>query len=289
MSQPGRVVVSHGRHYTVADDAGHLWRATTRGKKSGVVCGDSVEITPQDDQNAVIERILPRSNLFYRSDAFKSKLIAANLDQIVIVVAPVPSFYPEFIDRCLIAAEAADTASLIVYNKADLVAEAEAAWPRLAPYADLGYPIVRLSARQDISSLQPYLADKNSLFIGQSGMGKSSLLNALIPEAQAATRDISAALDSGRHTTTHSQLYRLPQGGSIIDSPGMQEFGLGHLTLQEVQRAFIEFRPYLGQCRFHNCRHDKEPGCAILQAVQDGKIQPPRLSTYHKLLKTYPV
>ncbi len=289
MSQPGRVVVSHGRHYTVADDAGHLWRATTRGKKSGVVCGDSVEITPQDDENAVIERILPRNNLFYRSDAFKSKLIAANLDQIVIVVAPVPSFYPEFIDRCLIAAEAAGTASLIVYNKADLAAEAEAAWPRLAPYADLGYPIIRLSARQDISPLQPYLADKNSLFIGQSGMGKSSLLNALIPEAQAPTRDISAALDSGRHTTTHSQLYRLPLGGSIIDSPGMQEFGLGHLTLQEVQRAFIEFRPYLGQCRFHNCRHDKEPGCAILQAVQDGKIQSARLSTYHKLLKTYPV
>ncbi len=289
MSQSGRVVVSHGRHYSVADASGHQWRATTRGKKSGVVCGDEVEITPQDDENAVIERILPRHNLFYRSDAFKSKLIAANLDQIVIVVAPVPSFYPEFIDRCLIAAEAADTSSLIVYNKADLSAEAEAAWPRLAPYAELGYEILRLSARQDSGPLLPYLANKNSLFIGQSGMGKSSLLNAIIPAARAATRDISAALDSGRHTTTHSELYLLPHGGSIIDSPGMQEFGLGHLSLQEIQRAFVEFRPYLGQCRFHNCRHDKEPGCAILQAAADGKIHPGRLATYRKLLKTYPV
>lgn len=281
----GLVVASHGRHHAVDDEEGRRWRATTRGKKTGVVCGDRVDISPQDDQNAVIESILPRDNLFYRSDAFKSKLIAANVDQIVIVVAPIPSFYNEFVDRCLIAAEAAGATSLIVYNKADLVAECAAAWPRLAPYAELGYRIIRVSAHTDASLLKTELAGKTSLFIGQSGMGKSSLLNALIPTAQAATREVSAALDSGRHTTTHSQLYALPGGGSIIDSPGMQEFGLRHFTLAEIQRAFVEFRPYLGSCRFHNCRHDCEPGCAILNAVQEGKISPARLGSYHKLLK----
>ena len=148
----------------------------------------------------------------------------------------------------------------------------------------LGYPVQALSAKQDASQLRSWLHGQTSVLVGQSGMGKSTLVNALLPEANSRTQEISAVLDSGKHTTTSARLYHLDSESSLIDSPGLQEFGLNHLTADEMEHAFIEFRPYLGKCRFNNCRHRKEPDCAILNAVRDGKISQIRLESYQKLL-----
>ena len=149
----------------------------------------------------------------------------------------------------------------------------------------MGYPLITLSAKQDISPLRPYLQGETSVLVGQSGMGKSSIINALLPAAQAHTREISQALNSGKHTTTHARLYHLDDDSHIIDSPGLQEFGLAHVNEMDIAYAFIEFRPYLGHCRFSNCRHLVEPGCAVLEAVIAGKIDRRRLGTFHKLVR----
>jgi ribosome biogenesis GTPase len=284
----GRIVASFGRRYEVelADD-GALLECVTRGKKGGVACGDQVLVVPTSAGQAVIQEILPQKSLLYRSDAFKSKLIAANVSQILVVVAAVPSFYEDLVNRCLIAAETAGIRAVIVLNKADMVEESKAAVQQLALYHDLGYTMLALSAKQDVSPLLPYLQGQVSVLVGQSGMGKSSLINALVPEASAATREVSEALDSGRHTTTYARLYHLNTDSHIIDSPGLQEFGLAHLKPEEIDHAFIEFRPYLGKCRFNNCRHISEPGCAVLEAVSEGKISPRRLAVYQKMVGTH--
>ena len=169
-------------------------------------------------------------------------------------------------------------------NKCDLADKLPAARQRLATLAGLGYPILELSALNHAEDLRPWLAGKTSVLVGQSGMGKSTLVNALIPEANAATREISQALDSGKHTTTHATLYHLDGNSDLIDSPGLQEFGLGHLDRQEIEIAFREFRPYLGQCRFRDCRHDREPGCALRAAVEAGTIDPGRFASYHRIV-----
>jgi ribosome biogenesis GTPase len=233
----------------------------------------------------VVEAIDPRSALLYRSDQFRQKLIAANVTQIVIVLAVVPSFYEELLNRCIAAAENQRLSLVIALNKFDLAGESTAAMDRLSLYSGLGYRVIPLSAKHDISPLRPVLSGQVSVLIGQSGMGKSTIINALIPGAGATTAEISAALDSGRHTTTHARLYHLDENCALIDSPGMQEFGLHHLTQQDIADAFLEFRPLLGHCRFHNCRHLVEPGCAIAQSEADGKIDMRRLDAYRKLVR----
>lgn len=278
----GTVVAVHGYHFLVEGDDG-LVECVTRGKKGGVACGDRVLFEYTAAGKGVIEKIEPRHNLLYRSDAFRAKLIAANVDQAAIVVAAVPAFREELLIRCLVACELADIAALIVLNKADL-AETAALAGMLAAYGELGYSLLQVSARQDISPLAQRLAGHDTVFVGASGVGKSTLLNCLVPQANAVTGEISLALDAGRHTTTHARLYRLPDGGSLIDSPGMQEFGLNQLDQASLMRAFPEIRQRLGQCRFHNCRHLKEPGCAVLEAAQAGHITPARLKVYHSLL-----
>jgi len=157
---------------------------------------------------------------------------------------------------------------------------------RLAILSALGYRVLELSALEHAEDLRPYLANQTSVLVGQSGMGKSTLVNALLPEARAATREISQALDSGKHTTTHATLYHLDADSHLIDSPGLQEFGLGHLDLQEIEFAFPEFRPYLGQCRFRDCHHNREPDCALIGAVDAGKIDKTRFATYHRIAGT---
>jgi ribosome biogenesis GTPase len=246
-------------------------RCHTRGKKNAYACGDEVDIAPAGDGLGVIETLHPRRNLLWRSDAFRQKLIAANLSRIVVVVAPEPGFSSLLISRCLAAAESENISALIVLNKADLAASLPAARERLQIFATLGYPILELSALAGADTLAPWLHRERSILVGQSGMGKSTLLNALVPEASAATAEISGALNSGRHTTTFSRLY--PQGdGWLIDSPGLQVFGLAHLDATALETAFVEFRPYLGQCRFRDCRHDAEPGCELRAAVDAGLI-----------------
>jgi len=278
----GRIVAAFGRHYEVVleggERAGEKLRCFPRAKKSLYACGDRVEIALTGDRQGVIDELLPRQNILYRADAFKEKYLAANLTQIVIVVATEPSFDDELVTRCLCGAESQDTPipALIVLNKCDITAELPAAREALKQFSSIGYPVLELSAMEDVSLLRERLIGQTSLLVGQSGMGKSTLTNALIPEAHAATREISEVLDSGKHTTTHSRLYELPEGGALIDSPGVQVFGLAHLGTGEIEASFREIRELLGTCRFRDCKHTIEPDCAVRQAVQDGRMHPRR-------------
>jgi ribosome biogenesis GTPase len=280
----GQITASYGRQFTVELADGSHVACVTRGKKGGAACGDRVRIKLTGSGQGVIEAILPRHSLLYRSDAFREKIIAANVTQIIIVLAAVPSFYEDLVNRCLIAAESANIKALIVLNKADLKTETALALEKLALYRDLGYSLLPLSAHQDTTPLLPFLQGETSVLVGQSGMGKSSIINTLLPGVKAETREISATLDSGKHTTTHAKLYHLNADSHIIDSPGLQEFGLHHLKPEEIDHAFIEFRPYLGKCKFNNCRHVSEPGCAVLAAVTAGQVHPRRLAAYQKLI-----
>ena len=264
------------------DDGSEL-SCLTRGKKSAVVCGDIVEIQRTGNEQAVIERIAPRHSLLHRSDAFREKIIAANVTQIIIVVAAEPSFSDELLARCLVAACDQKLEVLIVLNKCDLLEAAVAARNRLITYTTIGYRVLELSAKKDVSQLRPFLSGHISVLVGQSGMGKSTLINALIPTALAATREISTALNSGKHTTTHARLYQLDKTSSLIDCPGVQAFGLHHLSFGRIEQGFVEFEKYLGLCRFHDCHHGHEPGCALLDAVAQGKIAARRLGLFQQI------
>jgi ribosome biogenesis GTPase len=277
----GIITAAFGRHYEVTLADGRVVNGIPRGKKSPYACGDRVEIGPLHDSEAQILKHAPRTSLLYRSDQWKQKMIAANATQIVLVVATEPGFSDELISRALVAARHEHMRAIIVLNKSDLAAALPAARAQLAPYAAIGVPVVELSALNDAAALRPWLAGQVSVLVGQSGMGKSTLANALIPDAAAATREISTALDSGKHTTTHARLYALPDGqGELIDSPGLQEFGLAHLTRGEIELGFAEFLPHLGHCRFRDCRHENEPDCAIKAAIAAGRIDPRRLAHF---------
>ena len=274
----GTVVAAFGRHYEVDTADGRL-RCYPRGKRSSFACGDEVDIAAAGDAQGVIEHLHPRRNLLWRSDAFREKLIASNLSHIGIVVATEPGFSDLLISRCIAAAESQDITAVIVLNKADLTDRLETARNQLAPFSALGYEVLEVSALDGAASLKASLSGHRSILVGQSGMGKSTLTNALIPEAEAATREISTALDTGKHTTTFARLYPLGEGW-LIDSPGLQAFGLAHMTTDELVESFIEFRPHLGKCRFRDCRHEAEPDCALLGALAAGQIHPRRFEHY---------
>jgi len=285
----GLVIAAHGRHYLVApEDGGAMLQCFPRGKRSEVAVGDRVIYEPTSADQGVIVEIAERRNLLYRSDQYKSKLFAANLDQLLIVLATEPHFSEDLLGRALVAAEANELKPLIVLNKTDVEAELPGARKRLARYQALGYTVVELSIKTQPeaarAALEEHLHGHATLLLGQSGMGKSTLVNLVVPNAEVATREISTALNSGRHTTTFTRLYPLPDGGALIDSPGFQEFGLHHLTEGKLERAFPEFRPLLPNCRFYNCHHLQEPGCAILEAVADGRIAPARHALYAQLV-----
>lgn len=283
----GTVIAAHGRHYLVEADAVKL-HCVTRGKKSDVAVGDIVNLKKTSPDQGVIESIAERKTLLYRSDQYKSKLLAANVTQLFIVVATEPGFSDDLISRSLIAAEAAGVAVHIILNKTDVAELMPKTRERLKPYAALGYPVHEVSARTQPDTtcalLAPMLAGQSTILIGQSGMGKSSLINLLVPDADIATREISAALDTGKHTTTFTRLYRIGDDTAIIDSPGFQEFGLYHLSEGMLERAFREFSPFLGNCKFYNCRHLIEPSCAVLAAVEAGQITRMRHALYAQLL-----
>jgi len=287
--ESGQIIAAFGRQYLVRLADGSEIACLTRGKKSEVACGDLVEIrrtadaTAGDGAQGVIERVAPRRSLLHRSDAYREKLIAANVTQIIVVVAAEPSFSDELLARCLVAAYDQKLEVLIVLNKCDLSAAAAAARKRLAPYSAIGYRVLEISAKQDVSALRPFLQGNTSVLVGQSGMGKSTLINSLLPGAQAATREISAVLDSGKHTTTHARLYRIDANSSLIDCPGVQAFGLHHLSFGGIEQGFVEFSDYLGQCRFHDCHHLHEPGCALRKAAEEGKIDARRLELFQQI------
>lgn len=280
----GQIVGSFGRRYLVELSDSSTLDCVTRGRRGALACGDRVRVARGGAGTGVIESLAPRASLFYRSDRVREKLVAANVTRIIIVVAPVPTFHDDLLNRCLAAAESVGVAALILLNKSDLPSAAKAL-EQLEIYRTLGYPVEALSAKQSVAPLLPYLRGQTSVLVGQSGMGKSTLINALLPDASARVAEVSAALDSGRHTTTQVRLYHLEAESHIIDSPGLQLFGLHHLEPADLESAFVEFRPWLGQCRFRDCRHVTEPGCAIAAACERGEISERRLASYRGLAR----
>jgi ribosome biogenesis GTPase len=292
----GTVVAAHGRHYLAdvgADGHAEFLQCVTRGKKTNIAVGDVVHLQRTSDNQAVIEKIAERSTLLYRSDQYKSKLLAANLTRLFVVIATEPSFTDDLVSRALVACEAAGIEAHLILNKVDVQDGLARARERASLYTGMGYPLHEVSAaaqpEQTVATLLPLLRGQSSIFIGQSGMGKSTMINLLVPDADIATREISEVLDTGKHTTTFTRLYRLPAvegeaGGNIIDSPGFQEFGLYHLSEGMLERAFVDFKPFLGGCKYYNCRHLAEPQCAILDAVAAGKIARLRHDLYAQLL-----
>lgn len=264
---------------------GSLRKCFPRGKKGGAAVGDYVAVTLQGEEGS-IERILPRKNLLYRSDDMRTKQFAANVDRLLIVVASEPMFSDDLAGRALVGAWSAGIEPIIVLNKADLPTVSHARH-RLEAVGQLGVPIVELSATDAAAARQkllPLLRGQCSLLLGQSAMGKSTILNALVPDARAHTQEHSQALGAGRHTTTATRLYHLPDGGTLIDSPGFQAFGLHHLEIPDIVRGFPEFREPIEHCRFYNCTHRHEPGCGVRAALDEGAVAPERYALYTRLI-----
>jgi ribosome biogenesis GTPase len=285
----GLVVATHGRHVVVEDEQGERLICHPRGKKSEAVVGDRVMWEHIDGgDEGVIVAVNERRNLLYRQDEWRSKSFAANLDQLLMWIAVEPVFSEAQLTRALIAAESAGIPATIVLNKIDLPG-APTARARLAPYRDMGYKVVELSLKQETEAAReqvgPLLNGKASLVLGPSGAGKSTLINTLLPNARAEVGEISQALNSGRHTTTSSLWYWLDdtRTSAVIDSPGFQEFGMHHIVPTELPRWMPDLAKHMNDCRFHNCTHRQEPGCAVQGAVERGEISPIRLSLYQAL------
>lgn len=282
MTQTAQIITSYGRRYIIRTENGQTFDATTRKKRVDYACGDHVRIELINAEQAVIEDYLPRQSLLYRQDAWKTKLIAANVSQLLIVTAAVPSPSEALLQRALLAAEAAGIEAVIVLNKADL--PETAAWrDKLKFYEGLGYRIIETRALENADALKPLLQGHTNILLGQSGMGKSTLTNALLGNQAARVGDISTALDSGKHTTTHAQLYDLNEATQLIDSPGLQEFGLHHLEAAELLRYFPDLTHLAGKCRFHNCTHRAEPGCAVKTAAEAGEVSAARVEFLQRI------
>jgi ribosome biogenesis GTPase len=286
--EQGRVVSGHGRHVVVEGSTGQRVLCHSRGKKSECVVGDRVRWLPSTDEG-VIEAILPRQSLLYRQDAWKTKAFAANIDQLLVVVAAEPVFSESQLARALIAAAAAMIPARIVLNKQDLPAFA-AAERRLAPYAAMGVEVVGVALKKEATRsaarLANWLADKATLVLGPSGAGKSTLVNLMVADAAAQVGEISAALRTGRHTTTTTHWYWIDRGrqSALIDSPGFQEFGLRHIAPNALAALMPDIARHVGECRFYNCAHVHEPGCGVVAALGRGEIAETRYRIYREIL-----
>ena len=289
MTQWGRVVASHGRHVVVEDAQGNRRLCHPRGKKNQAVVGDQVQWSPSEDEGS-IESIEPRRNLFQRQDDVRTKSFAANLDQVLVLVAAEPAFSLSQVARALIAAQHAGIPALIALNKQDLHEPFEKAWQRLAPYRTWGIPVLPLGLRhqeQGLAELKAALAQRVTLVLGPSGAGKSTLINRLVPEAHAATNIISKALQSGKHTTTSTTWYWMDQAHSaaLMDSPGFQEFGLRHIAAPELAACMPDIGAHSDHCKFHNCSHVHEPDCGVRTALSQGLIDEGRYKIYTQLFE----
>lgn len=281
------VVAAYGRHFLLRPpEGGDFLKAVVRGRRSDCVVGDRVTFSLLNSQQAVIDSVLPRSNRVTRSDNFRSKTIAANIDLAGIVISGYPRFNEALLVRILIALEAEAIPCLLIATKQDLDVSREAMAARQEAYRSLGYPVIATAAKAAPASLRPLAQElhaKRTLLLGESGMGKSTLINALVSGAEQQTAAISEALASGRHTTTFTRAFELADGGWILDSPGFQTFEIAHLSRWQRVHAMPEFRPLLGRCRFNDCSHGKEPGCAIRVAAQEGRIDPLRYKLFTEL------
>lgn len=291
----GQVITRYGQHADVENPEGDIVRCHIRRTVESLVCGDKVIWRPynQDDSDfsGIIEAVEPRESEFKRPDFYDGlKPVAANIDQILIVSALLPDLTPNIIDRYLVAVEQLDITPVLLINKLDLIDDSnrELVEQTQQLYESIGYQVVILSAKleQGIAQIKSLLANKTSVFVGQSGVGKSSIVNAILPEVNIETKQVSDNSRLGVHTTTASRLYRLDNGGSIIDSPGVREFAMWHLEQEEILNGFIEFRPFITQCKFRDCKHQKDPGCALKQAIKDGLVSEVRYQSYVRILQT---
>jgi ribosome biogenesis GTPase len=284
----GRVVVRHGRNLLVRDAEGRTLHCLFRQNLGEIVCGDRVLWQPVEGGEGVVVALQPRATSLSRPDySGRDKPIAANITQLVVVLAPRPEPSGYLLDQYLVTAELIGVHGAICLNKADLLDEAArtAFRERFAHYRELGYPLIQVSAKTE-HGLDPLLAllrNDTSILVGQSGVGKSSLINALLPSHELEEGALSDATGLGRHTTSAATLYQLDSGGEIIDSPGVRSFRLGRLSREQLEDGFPELRALRGRCRFSNCSHRQEPDCVVREALQDGRIHPDRLASFHHL------
>lgn len=291
--QLGLVVCRYSKHFEIealeGDDIGKIHRCVSRTNLGTIVTGDKVIWRAGADQSGVIESRLDRKSILERPDNFGNlKAVAANIDQMLIVIACEPEPQPNLIDRYLVAAELMNIRPVLVLNKADLINEEnqEAYTSLLARYAALGYKtekIVSSRHQEAVLNTLPELVDqRTSIVVGQSGVGKSSFINTLLPNAKLEVGELSHNTREGTHTTTKAKLFHLPGGGQLIDSPGIRDFSLWHIDVSQLQQGFVEIAERLGQCKFRNCQHELEPGCAIVSAVENGEIGSQRFNSYER-------
>jgi len=297
----GLITKSTGSWYQVQTPGGERIDCRIKGKfrikgittTNPLAVGDVVDFEMEPDQGTgVITNLHQRKNYIIRKSINLSKqaqIIAANLDQaLLIVTLASPRTSLGFIDRFLVTAEAYDIPAVLIFNKLDLFSDEglEILADYKAIYENIGYPCYEVSALKgaNIDKVQALLKDKVTLFSGHSGVGKSTLINALLPQLELRTGEVSEWSDKGMHTTTFAEMFELPQGGSIIDTPGIRELGIIDIEQHELGRYFPEMRALMHQCRFNNCRHINEPGCAVLQALENGEIE---LSRYESYLSIY--
>lgn len=289
--QDGRIVANFGTNFSVEDSEGIIRHCLVRRTLPRLVCGDYVSWQTSGADMGIIVQLYERQSLLSRPD-FNQQLkpVAANIQQILVVAAPQPSLDDELVDRFLIAARLTEIQPVIVINKTDLLNRQQLRLlrERLGLYESLGYRVVFTNTikRDGLKPLVKQLNHQTSIFVGQSGVGKSSIIKTLLPTEDIRIGELSKSSGQGKHTTTVSILYRLNQGGYLIDSPGVREFGLGHVSQPRIAQGFIEFNELLGHCKFNDCTHISEPRCAILQAVNNGRIHPTRYQRYRKIVET---
>ncbi len=280
--QIGLVITRYGQRLLVESEAGDLVQCTARRNIDLSVAGDQVIFQMNDDNTGVVTALLERDNTLERSH----KIIAANIDELWLVVAIEPHYQFDLIDRYLVVAENGNLPIRIVVNKIELSKNIEQVKTDFAMYQSIGYEVSYLSVKEQIGTAEfkQQLNDKTHIFLGQSGVGKSSLINELTPNLNLRVNEISKKSKLGKHTTTNTTLYHIPSGGDLIDSPGVREFHLNTLTSQEILSGFREFKPFIGQCKFRNCVHINEPNCAIKNALGNGSIHPKRYESYLNLI-----
>ncbi len=284
-------------HYRAAADiecatTGEVVRCHIRANLPALVTGDVVvwrRGQGEQSNTGIIEAIKPRSSEFCRPDIYgKMRLVAANITRAIIVIAPEPTAHSNLIDRYLVVAEYLGLKVLLLTNKSDLLSDDNPAHALQQKYRALGYSTLSVSSTKNIgmTELQTHLSAGCSIFVGQSGVGKSSIIQTLLPDEEIKIGELSEAARKGRHTTTHARLYHFPTGGTCIDSPGIREFGLWHLNANDILQGFTEFRPFIGQCKFRNCTHINDGHCAISAAANNGDIKPERYQSFIHIVQS---